>query len=67
MIEEIKELYSQLDHKTKFIALAGKKFNRSPNGLKQNWFATFWNIPVDFQPKVKNLLIAELEKQKQTA
>jgi len=67
MIEEIKELYSQLDHKTKFIALAAKKFNRSPNGLKQNWFATFWAIPVDFQLKVKNLLIAELKKQKQTA
>ena len=56
--DQIKELYSQLKEKTKFIELVAKKVNRSPKSLRNHWFSEFWSIPEEYQQTV----IDELNK-----
>lgn len=56
--DQIKDLYSQLKEKTKFIELVAKKVNRSPKSLRNHWFSEFWSIPEEYQQTV----IDELNK-----
>jgi hypothetical protein len=67
MIENIQELYSRIEHKTNFIKLAAKDLGRSPLTLRQHWFAHFWSIPEEYQPRVVELLQNTIKKQNEKA
>lgn len=57
-IDKIKELYALVPEKTKFISDLAEKLNKSPSGLRNNWFSSFWAIPKKHQDDV----IRELEE-----
>ncbi len=67
MIEEIKGLYSKINHKTNFIIKAAEVLGKKPTSLRSHWFGNFWSIPEHHQAEVKELLEKELEEQKETA
>jgi hypothetical protein len=62
-IEQIKDLYSQIKQKTKFIEAAAKAIGRSPNSLRNHWFSEFWSIPAEHQETVKLLLEETIKGQ----
>lgn len=65
MIENIKQLYSQVNHKSDFIVEVAKDVKRSPNTIRHHWFskAGFWSIPEEFQPRVVELLQNKIIEQ----
>ncbi len=63
MVEEIKELWKDLDYKTGFIKEVAVEVDRSPNTLNNHWFSHFWLIPEEFQAKVKELLEKKIKSQ----
>lgn len=67
MIDQIKELYAQIDHKTQFIANLAEKLGKSPQSLRVHWFAQFWSIPEEYQPKVVKFLKYTIKEQKHPA
>ncbi len=66
-IETIQELYSQVNHKTKWISKAAEEVERTPRTLRVHWFAQFWSIPEEYQQTIIDLLKLELKQQKETA
>jgi hypothetical protein len=63
MTEEIKKLYSQLNHKTDFMLIVAKDLNKKPNTLKNHWFSGFFSIPDEYQERVIELLKITIKKQ----
>lgn len=63
MIENIQELYSQIDEKTKFIILASNHLGKSPLTLRNHWFSAFWSIPEEYQEQIVKLLQNTIKKQ----
>lgn len=63
-MQDIRDLYSQLDHKTNFTIIAGQYFERSPQYLRVHWFGNFWNIPKGFQKPLKRLLMEAVKEQR---
>lgn len=64
MIDEIKELYNQLNHKTDFMKELADKLEKRPNTLKNHWFTGFWSIPIEHENFVLNFLKNKIESQK---
>jgi hypothetical protein len=64
-IEQIKNLYSQIEKKVKFIEFVAEKVERSPKTLRNHWFAEFWSVPVEHQEQVIKLLKETISKQKE--
>ena len=66
MIENIQNLFSELNNKTKFIKEAADDLNKSPNTLRHHWFSNsgFWSIPEEYQPRVVELLQNKIKEQK---
>lgn len=56
LIDNIKELFEQLDKKFEFINTVAVDVNRKPLYLKQHWFREFWAIPEEYQARVVELL-----------
>ena len=52
MIENIKNLWKEIDNKTKFIKAFSEHIKRSPNTLHNHWFARFWLVPKEHQEEV---------------
>ena len=67
MLEEIKELWKQINHKRDFMLEVSEELDRTPNTLYTHWFARFWSIPEQEQPKVLELMKAKIEEQKTAA
>ncbi len=67
MIENIQELYAQINHKTNFIKMAAKDLGKSPLTLRAHWFGLFWAIPEHHQPRVVELLQNTIKKQNEKA
>ena len=69
MTEEIKILYAKIHKKTDFIIEAAndKQIDKSPLTLRNHWFGNFWQIPQEYQDRVKHLLQKKIEQQKATA
>ncbi len=63
LIDEIKDLYSKVSKKTKFIILASVELEKSALTLRHHWFGQFWSIPEEHQSKVKELLELTIENQ----
>lgn len=63
MIENIKSLWQQIENKTKFMEMAAEDLGRSPLTLRQHWFAHFWSIPEEHQPRVVELLQNAIKEQ----
>ena len=62
-IDEIKQLYSQINKKTKWIEDTAKDIGKSPLSLRHHWFAQFWKIPDEYQPRVIELLKTTIKNQ----
>ena len=64
-IEEIKSLYHQVEHKTRFIASAAKEFEKSPQAMKNHWLCDsgFWSVPKKHQAKLIKLLKRQIQIQ----
>lgn len=67
MIQEIQNLYAEVDKKTEFIKDVANDLGKSPLTLRHHWFGQFWAIPEEHQPRVKQLLTLTIESQKATA
>lgn len=52
--EIIKELFQQLNHKSKFIEELAVKLVRSEKTLRKWWFSNYglWSVPKEFQDEV---------------
>lgn len=62
-IDNIKELYAQLNKKTQFIIDCANDLGKSPLSLRQHWFSKFWAIPEDYQDRVVELLQNTIKNQ----
>ena len=66
-IEVIRELYDQIDKKTKFIIKVAKDLGKSPQTVRVHWFAQFWSIPEEYQQRVIELLEETIKNQNEPA
>lgn len=67
--ENIKNLYQEIEDKTKFIAAVSVEFDREPRTLQNHWFSGFFSVPkklrvqlIEFMQnylKIQNGLVAE--------
>jgi hypothetical protein len=54
-IENIKQLYTQVEKKTKFIQMVADDLGKSPRTLRNHWFGAFWSIPLMYQDRIIEL------------
>jgi hypothetical protein len=67
-IETIKKHWSQVGNngaKTKLIKAIATDLGKSPLSLKTHWFASFWRIPLEYQPRVLELIQHQIAMQNQ--
>jgi len=62
-IDNIKQLYKMVFHKTKFIQLVADDLGKSAKYLRGNYFSQFWNIPEQHQDRVITLLQRTIKTQ----
>jgi len=68
MIDEIKTLYKSFKSgKNIFIMEVANEFGISPTSVRNNWFGTFWAIPAEKQPRVLEMLKAEIHSRQVSA
>lgn len=63
MIENIKQLYKEVEGKNKFIGVVANEFNLKPTSIRTHWFGNFWSIPESKQSKVVELLQNQIKNQ----
>lgn len=51
-IDNIKNLWQEINNKTNFIIAVAHDLDRSPNTLHNHWFARFWQVPEEKQDEV---------------
>ena len=58
LMDEIKQLWSELKGKKDFIikAAADEQISKSPMTLRVHWFGAYWQIPVEYRQRIKDLL-----------
>ncbi len=56
MIQNIKNLYAQIDKKVDFLIELANDLDKSPNTMRNHWFGNFWSIPEEYQERVVELL-----------
>jgi len=68
MKDEIKSLYKSFKGgKNIFIEEVATEFGIAPTTVRNSWFGSFWAIPVDKQPRVLEMLKAEIHSRNVTA
>jgi len=68
MIDEIQKLYKSFKTgKADFIKEVATEFDIAPTSVRNNWFGSFWSIPLEKQPKVLEMLKAEIHSRQVTA
>ena len=55
-LENIKELYKQVEHQKVFIELLSREFNLAPLSIRNNWFSSFYSIPQKHHKRLTELL-----------
>ena len=65
MIENIKNLYGQINQKTKFIGEVAADLGKNPQYVRSHWFSSFWTIPEIYQGRVVELLQNKIKAQNQ--
>jgi hypothetical protein len=63
LIDNIRDLWKQINYKTGFIELCAKELDRSPNTIHNHWFARFWQVPADMQIPVIKLMQKTINNQ----
>lgn len=63
MIENIKELYAQIDYKTGFLIQLGESLQKSPLTLRNHWFGNFWSIPEEYHERVVTFMQNYIKQQ----
>ena len=63
MIENIKELYQEVEKKTAFIKLVAEDLGLNPQYVRGHYFSSFWTIPEDRQQRVVELLQNTIKNQ----
>jgi hypothetical protein len=66
-IENIKNLWNEIDYKTGFIVVASEEFKRSKNTLHNHWFARWFSIPETEQDNVVKFMQNYIKNQNQVA
>jgi len=62
-IDNIKDLYAQVNKKTEFLKNLAPEVNRTPQTLRVHWFAQFWSIPEEKQDDVISFLQKTIKNQ----
>lgn len=62
-IDNIKNLYAQLNHKTNFTIALANELDKSPQSLRVHWFGNFWSIPDEYQDTVISFLQNTIKNQ----
>ena len=56
MLENTKNLFTNINDKQSFIMLCADEFGIKPISIRNNWFSGFWSIPDKHQERVLVLL-----------
>jgi len=58
MVDNIKELYAQIEDTNDFIMDCSTEFNRTPKTIAHHWFCDsgFWSVPKEFRARVIELM-----------
>lgn len=62
-IDNIKDLYSQINKKTKFIGEVAKELDLNPQYVRGHYFSSFWTIPDDKQDTIISMLQNKIAEQ----
>ena len=62
MIDNLKDLYSRITDKKKFIKLCSDDFKLPEHSIRSNWFST-WRVPEAKQERLHTLMINYLRQQ----
>jgi len=62
-IDNIKQLYKMVFHKTKFIQLVADDLGLNAQYVRGHYFSSFWNIPERYQDRVITLLQRTIKTQ----
>ena len=63
MIEEIRVEYQKIKGKTQFIIELSESVGRAKRTIRNHWFGGFWDIPIDFQTQVLELITNKIKSQ----
>lgn len=63
-IDNIKNLYAQVGHKTNFTIKLAEALGKSPQSLRVHWFGNFWSIPDEYQDTVVDFLQKTIKEGK---
>lgn len=64
-IDNIKDLFEQVNNRTAFIEMVANDLKKKPISLSKNWFCAsgFWSIPDRYQNRVVELLQKTIASQ----
>lgn len=62
-IDNIQNLYSQIEQKTKFIKEVADHFSLNPQYVRGHYFSSFWSIPEERQDEVISMLQNKISNQ----
>lgn len=63
LMDNIQEMYKQIDRKNDLFTAIAKEFKMSPISIKTNWFSSLWAIPEDKQTKVIEIMQKSILEQ----
>lgn len=65
LIDNIKNLWPEISHKTSFIELVAEDLDKAPSTLRQHWFSNtgFWSVPEEYQARVVELMQNRIKNQ----
>jgi len=63
MKQNIKQLFNQIENKFDFIILLSKEFKVKPNSIRNNWFSSYYSIPVKHESRVVEILQQTIRQQ----
>ena len=67
-IDNIIDLYGQIEKKTDFLKAVADECDRKPNTIRTHWFssANFYSIPEEFQDRIIELAQNTIKLQNET-
>lgn len=63
MIQNIKNLYSEINNQKEFCLLLSKEFELKPNSIRTNWLSTYYSVPDKYQARVIEILQKTINQQ----
>jgi hypothetical protein len=62
-MEKIKFEYQKIQSKTLFIIELAESVGRAKGTIRNHWFGGFWEIPLEYQEKVLELITNKIKNQ----